>query len=235
MPWRLVLVDFDDTLVDTGPRFSEARDSFFALMEEEGLDPERARRIHHEEVEVELLATMGLGPHRLGPSFEETYRRLCARDGRRPAGRVMARSRELATAILGTPPPLNGALDALRRLAQRHPVTVYTQASDRRYQMARVRESGVAAVVEGRVRVTPRKSAEELRRVLDEAGVEDPRRAVMVGNSVKSDVNPALEAGVAAIHVERDRVWHHDRAEPLHDAFVRVPSFTRAVDHLLGG
>jgi putative hydrolase of the HAD superfamily len=63
--------------------------------------------------------------------------------------------------------------------------------------------------------------------------VSDPARAWMVGNSMRSDINPALAAGANAILVEVGTNWVHEHEEPFSDDFVRVPSFLDAVDYLL--
>jgi putative hydrolase of the HAD superfamily len=39
-------------------------------------------------------------------------------------------------------------------------------------------------------------------------------RALMVGNSLRSDVLPALEAGAWGVHVPQGPVWALDHAEP---------------------
>ncbi len=53
--------------------------------------------------------------------------------------------------------------------------------------------------------------------------------ALMVGNSLKSDVIPALEAGAWGVHVPHDLTWALEHAEPP----VAHPRFARSTD--LGG
>jgi putative hydrolase of the HAD superfamily len=50
------------------------------------------------------------------------------------------------------------------------------------------------------------KDAPAYRRLVDERGL-DPRRTWMIGNSPKSDVNPALEAGLNAVFVPHAHTW----------------------------
>ncbi len=231
----LVLVDFDDTLVDTAPRFAEARDSLFDLLEAEGFEHALIERVHHEDVDPGMRVRFGFGPRRMGVAFRETYRVLCGRSGRALDAALLERCGALGDAVAGTPPALDGAMDALKRLAAGLPTVLYTQSGDTDYQLGCLRESGaVAAVGEARVRVVPVKTAETLRRTLAEFDIHDPVRACMVGNSLRSDINPALEIGAGAILVEAARPWHHDVVEPLHNGFPRVPSFSAAVDLLLG-
>ncbi|HKJ92407.1 MAG TPA: HAD family hydrolase [Longimicrobiales bacterium] len=231
---RLVLVDFDDTLVDTAPRFDNARRALFALMEAQGFDADDAYRLHHHEIDPVLRQRHGFGPARLQDAFRLTYRMLCERAGREPDPALLAECGELGRSVIGTPPVIAGALDALTRLAAALPVVVYTQAGDVDYQMSCLREAGVLNVVpQERVRVVPSKTTDAFRETLAAYAIGDPAAAWMVGNSIRSDVNPALSAGARAILVEIEEPWHHDIVEPVRDDFERVPSFAAAVDRLL--
>lgn len=228
---RLVLVDFDDTLVDTAPRFQNARRALFDLLAAQGFDSELARRIHHDEVDREMLERYGLGPFRLEPAFRETYLRLCALEGRTPDPAIIAECVALARDVVGPPPCYDGAIEALERLAAHVDTVIYTQAGDPDYQFDCIRQSGVLDVVPPeRVRICRRKTVEEFRATLAHFGVEDARAACMVGNSIRSDINPALSAGAKAILVEIDDPWVFDLVEPVSDDFVRVRRFPEAVD-----
>lgn len=233
---QLVLVDFDDTLVNTAPRFERARRQLFRLMVDAGFEPDEVERVHHHEVDPVMRRDHGLGPHRLPMAFRETYRALCAATGFSPDPEVEAESERLGAGVAGTPPPIAGALAALRRLAAAHPTAIYTQAGNTDYQLGCVRDAGAAGVVgEARVRVVPLKTADALRETLAAFEVEDPRQAWMVGNSIRSDINPALEVGVPAILVEVDEPWQHDVVEPIGNGYRTVRSFGAAVDYLLNG
>lgn len=231
----LVLVDFDDTLVNTAPRFEQARRELFAYLSRTGFDRDEAERVHHHEVDPLMRRDHGLGPHRIPLAFSETYRVLCRSAGHDVDEKVLEACRRLGTGVVGTPPAIEGALAALRRLAERVPTAIYTQGSDQAYQLGCVRDAGAAAVVgEPRVRVVPLKTTTALRETLDHFGVEDPQRARMIGNSIRADINPALDLGVPPILVEVDEPWQHDVVEPLRHGFPIVRSFSAAVDLLLG-
>ena len=62
---ELVLVDFDDTLVDTGPRFQGARRSLIALMRDIGFAEDVVRDVHYNQIDPSMRATYGLGPRRM--------------------------------------------------------------------------------------------------------------------------------------------------------------------------
>lgn len=231
---ELVLVDFDDTLVNTGPRFQNARRSLIALMQEAGFDEELARRTLFDEVDPGMRARFGLGPKRMEPAFIETYRHLCELHGQRPDEDLLRRAGELGRSCYGPPPAFEGALDALRRLSMVHPTVVYTQSGDLEYQLSCVRGSGIIDIInESRVHICERKDADTFRRTVASYGVIDVAAAWMVGNSMRSDINPALEAGANAILVETHDPWEYDMVEPVSDTFHRVSSFPVAVELLI--
>lgn len=229
----LILVDFDDTLVETAPRFRRARQALFARLVAYGFDEALAHRVHHDEVDPAMLERYGLGPGRLEPSFRETYLRLCALE-RREADPVAADAcAALADGVAGTPPPLDGALEALARLADARPTALYTQSSEPDYQLRCVREAGVLDVLPPeRVRICERKTTAEFRATLAHFGTTDPEHVWMVGNSVRSDINPALSVGARAILVEAVEPWIGDIATPVSDDFVRRSDFPSAVEYL---
>jgi putative hydrolase of the HAD superfamily len=231
---ELVLVDFDDTLVDTAPRFQRARRELFDLLIGLGFDEELVRRTHHDEIDPIMRTRFGLGPQRLQHAFRETYVHLCGNAQRTADETVATHCEAIGRTVAGTPPLLAGALEALRTLAHALPTVLYTQSGNVDYQLGCIAECGVLDVVQHeRVRITDRKTTEQFRAVLAEFGVSDPRNVWMIGNSMRSDINPALEVGANAIFVDVDEPWEFDVVDPLHTDFHRVRTFPEAVDLLL--
>lgn len=230
----LVLVDYDDTLVDTAPRFLEARRKLFSLLRKVGIAEDLARRIHHDQVEPRMLDQYGFGPRRLEPSFRATFDAACSALGLEPDPVTREACGALGRSVAGTPPPIEGALMALSRLASKHRTVLYTQAGDADYQLRCLRDSGLCDLLgEASVRICERKSVSSFREVLLSLGVDDPGTVWMIGNSIRSDVNPALESGSRAILVEVADPWEFDQVEPVSSEFMRVRSFVEAVSWLL--
>ncbi|RYH07426.1 HAD family hydrolase [Tropicimonas sp. IMCC6043] len=74
-----------------------------------------------------------------------------------------------------------------------------------------------------RVEIVSEKTPETYRRIFTEHG-HGPERAMMVGNSMKSDVLPAIAAGAWGVHVPFDLAWALEAADPPtgHDRFVTL-------------
>lgn len=51
--------------------------------------------------------------------------------------------------------------------------------------------------------------------------------ALMAGNSLRSDVIPALQAGFTGVHIPHETTWSYEQAEPpvTHPAFHELPHF----------
>lgn len=232
---ELVLVDFDDTIVDTAPRFSGARRQLFELLGSAGYGITDAERIHHDEIDPAMRAQFGFGPQRLEHVFRETYERLRDLAGHISDDVILERCAALGRAVAGTPPTFDGAIGALRSLSASHPTVLYTQSGDPSYQMECVRDAGVLDILTAqRVRIAASKSAADFAEALSVYGVDDPSGVWMIGNSMRSDVNPALEVGANAILVETPDPWHYDLVDPVSDGYVAVPTFVAAVEFLLG-
>jgi putative hydrolase of the HAD superfamily len=181
-----------------------------------------------------MLERHGLGPARLEHSFRRTYEVVGQELGWSVSAELAERCAEIGKAVVGPPPPINGALPALQRLVRKFPTAVYTQGADRVYQMSCVEATGVHEIVGAdRVVVCERKTAAAFQSTLAGFQVDDPAAVWMIGNSIRSDINPALEAGARAILVEVSDPWEFDLVEPVSNDFVRVSSFQHAVDYLL--
>lgn len=231
---RLVLVDFDDTLVETAPAFHAAREALFVRLEGEGFPKEEAQDIHFNEVDPELLAQHGMGPFRMEPSFRETYLRLCRTRGVEPDPELAEECAALGRDFLGRPRVMDGSLEALRALTEAFPTAVFSQAAQADYQMGRVTDAGVTDIVGAdRVLITERKTPGSFQDALRHFGIREPGLATMVGNSLRSDINPALTVGAEAVLVEPYEMWEYDNVPPVSEDFVRFTTFPEAVDFLL--
>ena len=95
-------------------------------------------------------------------------------------------------------------------LQPRHDLTLFTKGHAEE-QKLKLDRSGLN-VYFGHTAIVKEKDAPAYRRLVEERGL-DPARTWMVGNSPKSDINPALAAGINAVFVPHDRTWHLERTE----------------------
>ncbi|MFQ5622825.1 MAG: HAD family hydrolase [Paracoccaceae bacterium] len=120
--------------------------------------------------------------------------------------------------------PLPHVEDTLGRLAGRYRMVLITKG-DLFHQERKLAASGMGDLFDA-VEIVSEKTPDIYRLAFAHHG-DGPERAMMVGNSLKSDVIPAIEAGSWGVHVPHDVTWALEHDEPPEHS----PRFRR-LDHL---
>jgi len=222
---RALLIDADDTLWESNIYFLEANAAFRALMVTLGHEGDEVERVQAE-AEQALIATQGYGPGAYADSLEQAYRRLQARVGRPAAPEMVARCRALAEVIYRPPIRLlPGVAAALQTLRPSSLLALVTKG-DERTQRDKLQRSGLAPFFD-HVRVLTEKD-EAAYRGLVEDWMLDAEHTYMVGNGPRSDINPAVAAGLRAIYIPHAHTWVAEH-EPIRQP-ERVTQLARLAD-----
>ena len=210
MPIEFVCLDADDTLWHNETFFRGTQERFAALLAPFAEPDAIGRRLFA--VEARNLAVYGYGVKGFTLSMLETALEIGGPD--MPAAvlaDILAAGREMMRHPVE---PLPGVRPALEALAASHPLVLVTKG-DLFHQEAKLAASGLGDLFSG-VEIVSAKTAETYARVFARHGTP-PERAVMAGNSVRSDVLPVLEAGAFAALVPYPLVWEHEAAGAPHD------------------
>jgi putative hydrolase of the HAD superfamily len=205
-----LFVDADDTLWENNIYFEAVVADYLALTGRHGCPPEQARA-RLIEVERERVGRFGYGISNFQASLELACRSLVAEAAADspavdtgPIGALCASLRRRA----GT--HLAGVATTLRSLAGRHRIVLLTKG-DGDDQLGKVARSGLRRHLH-QVDVVPEKDQPAYRDVLRRHGAA-PERSWMIGNSPKSDILPALGAGLGAVFVPHPATWALELAE----------------------
>ena len=135
---------------------------------------------------------------------------------------ILAAGREMLTHPVE---PLPGVDDALAQLSQRYRLVLITKG-DLLHQEQKLAASGLGDLFAA-IEIVSEKDADTYRRVFARHGT-GPEQAVMAGNSVRSDVIPALEAGCWGALIPYPLVWVHEAASiPAdHPRYVELTSIS---------
>ena len=205
-----LIVDADDTLWETEAYYEQCIAEFGELMATMGLDREEAGRTV-DEVERERVPLTGYGPLQFAENMVIAYERLCEQYGQSVLDAASDRVREIAQLVMAPPVVLlDGVEETLARLNGRFRLLLLTKG-DQGVQVGKLVRSSLGRFFDG-VHVVPEKDAQVFRELVDRYGLE-PERTWMVGNSPRSDINPALEAGLGAIHIPHSCTWTLEQAE----------------------
>lgn len=220
-----MILDLDDTLVDTSDVYYRARQRFARVMACVGFDPREAVR-EFERIDTDRITECGIGPERYGGTMLATYESLAASRGIRICEAVRrAVERCGRTIFRRVPSAMPGADDFLRWARQRFVPHLVTRGVED--VQGRKLEKHAWKNYFASVHVVPRKSAAVFRNILDTIGAE-PSESWFVGDSVKSDINPAIELGAPAIlylYSHPEYVWDQEYNEAPIGPFYLARSF----------
>ncbi|MGN6549121.1 MAG: HAD family hydrolase [Pararhizobium sp.] len=198
--------DADDTLWQNEMFFKLAEDRFVSLLSdyaEAAHVPERLLA-----AERRNLGQYGFGIKGFTLSMIETA--IEVSDGAVPAAviaEILAAGREMLKHPVETLPDVR---EVLADLSQTHRLVLITKG-DLLDQERKLAESGLGDFFTG-VEIVSDKTAATYARIFARHG-DGPARAVMVGNSLRSDVLPAIEAGSWGVHVPHALTWAYEHAE----------------------
>ena len=213
-------LDADDTLWHNETLFRLTQERFCDLLSDRA-DPE-ALMARLAEVEARNLRLYGYGVKGFTLSMIETAMELT--HGEAPASvvrEILAAGREMLNEPVE---PLPGVETALASLSAAYRLVLVTKG-DLLHQEQKLAASGLGDLFVA-VEIVSEKTASTYSAVFDRHG-SGPARSVMCGNSMRSDILPALEAGAYAAHVPSPMTWAHEHADPRvgHPRFAELAAF----------
>ncbi len=209
MPYsdQVLLIDADDTLWENNIYFERAIADFISFLNHREFTVPEVRAVLFE-VERGCIARHGYGLISFRSALEDTFARLAV-EPLTPALRETIHG--IAHTITEQPiEMLAGVPETLAYLASRHKLILMTKG-DAREQSRKVERSGMKRHFSA-VEIVPEKDAAAYDGVLDRHKLNRDA-AWMVGNSPRSDINPALAAGLHAVFVPHDQTWVLERDE----------------------
>jgi putative hydrolase of the HAD superfamily len=212
-----LLIDADDTLWENNIYFERAIHAFIEFLDHSSLTPAEVRAVLDE---VEKL--MGYGSVNFTNSLVETYRRLAEKDLHEED---ISRVRQFGEQILTHPLELLDSVEeTLEYLSARHDLLMLTKG-DREEQLLKVERSGIEGFFR-QVVVVPEKDVSMYQQMLRQLQL-DPKDTWMIGNSPRSDINPALAAGLNAVFIPHPHTWHFEHEEVVHSGEGKFLTLTR--------
>jgi putative hydrolase of the HAD superfamily len=216
--------DADDTLWHHEKYFVSTKEAFVDLVAPYA-DPARLDKALHD-TEIANVLHYGFGVKSFTLSMIETA--ITASEGRVPAS-VISKVIELGRAMLVHPvDPYPGVRETLEALQSSHKLLVVTRG-DLFDQERKLAASGLMPYFD-EIEIVSDKTALVYDRIFTRHG-DGPSRSMMIGNSMRADVVPAIEAGAWGIHVPSEHVWSMDLADdPKNTRFRRLPDVASVVE-----
>lgn len=196
-----LIIDADDTLWENNIFFEQAFDEFVAFLAHSHMSARQIRDVL-DAIEAVNARIHGYGSKNFGKNLVETYRRLAEREiGDEDLHAVV----NFAERILDHPIILRPGVDStLGYLRERHELTLFTKGHPDEQRM-KIDRSGLAHFFDHAEIVKEKDVRAYLS--LGEARRFRAPQTWMIGNSPKSDINPALAAGFNAVFIPHPMTW----------------------------
>ena len=204
---QTLLLDADDTLWENNVYFEQTIADFITAVEPIGYPRDYVRRILNE-TERRNIRQHGYGVRSFGRSLEETYLKLSGSMARRETLDQIA---EMVRELERVPPKiLDGVPETLAYLAERHRLILFSKGEPAE-QAGKVERSGLQAFFEA-IEIVAEKDSSTYARAVDQFRIVKAS-GWMIGNSPRSDINPAIEAGLNAVFIPHPDTWELEHSE----------------------
>ncbi|HTV06410.1 MAG TPA: HAD family hydrolase [Acidobacteriaceae bacterium] len=225
---QTLLIDADDTLWENNIYFERAIASFISYLDHHEYSPAEVREKLNA-VEREHTSKHGYGVSSFRQSLVTCFERL----SQEPiAPERHDRIVSFAQSILDQEIELLPGVEVtLPQLASRHRLILMTKGNERE-QMDKLERSGLRGYFTA-VEVSREKNPYAYCAVCDKYTLE-PASTWMIGNSPRSDINPALASGLHAVYIHHPNTWvlEHDELDPAPDGqkLLEVESFLKLAE-----
>jgi putative hydrolase of the HAD superfamily len=222
-----LIIDADDTLWENNIYFERAFDEFVEFLAHSSLTPPEIRAVL-DEIEDANARIHGYGSQSFARNLRQCYEHLAERRIDEAdlttvmsfAGRILNRPMEV----------IDGVPETLEYLAAKHELTLFTKGHPDE-QTLKIDRSGLARFF-AHTAVVHEKDVPAYTSLIAARSLT-PEHAWMVGNSPRSDINPALAAGLNAVFVPHPHTWTLERQDirPGRGRLLVIDRFTELRDH----
>ena len=227
-PGQTLLIDADDTLWENNIYFERAIAAFIGYLNHHEYTPAQVRQ-QLNAVERETILAHGYGLSSFTRSLVTCFERLSPVPvTEEKAERILDFARSIAEQEIELLP---GVAQTLADLAARHRLILMTKGNQAE-QADKLARSGLAPLFSS-VEIVTEKDPPTYRRVISRHELA-PHTSWMIGNSPKSDINPALAAGLHAVFLFHKDTWVLEHASvdpaPAGQHLIELDSFARLAE-----
>ena len=192
---KAIFLDMDDTLIVNHDLYEYACTFLFGYLRNFGVLQEEAQKVFYAK-DKELFAEYGRSQKRYPATFEAVLKHFVPEAD----AEMVSIAREMATAVFTTVADVKpGVAEAIDMLTQHFPVYIVT-AGDEKVQEFRWEHLPFKDKISGKF-IVEEKDAKTFGEVVKKLGLK-PSEVVMAGDSLKSDIFPAVAAGLQAVWIE---------------------------------
>lgn len=234
LPIKVIAFDADDTLWDCQSHFERVEEHLYSLIAPYCENP----KLELFNTESGNMADLGYGCKAFTISILETAMRVAGNDLSVSTLSDLLKDCKQLLHLPATPLPeveetlieLRERCDSLQRTVDSYKLVVFTKG-ELQDQENKLKRSGLLKYFDD-VEITSDKSQAEFLALCEHQQIH-PSELLMVGNSLKSDIAPALAIGASAIYIPFHVTWQLEHVEGFdHEQMVKVEHFSEILDYV---
>ena len=226
---KVIAFDADDTLWDCQSHFEEVEEHLYSLIAPYCENPKRELF----DTESGNMADLGYGCKAFTISILETAMRVAGNDlSTSQLSELLAHCKQLLHLPATPLPGVVSTLEALRGKMDdgRCRMVVFTKG-ELQDQENKLKRSGLLKYFDD-VEITSDKGQAEFLALCEHQRIH-PSELLMIGNSLKSDIAPALAIGARAIYIPFHVTWQLEHVEDFdHERMVKIEHFSEILEYV---
>jgi len=213
----VIIFDGDDTLWKTQQLYDTAKIEFEKLMKVQGFPQENIIELL-DSIDAERVEILRFSRIRFLESMLITYAVFCGKHNKSWNIHIESKIRELVLSIFSTPLSLyDDTVSTLETLSKSFDLVLFT-VGDKYTQKEKINSLDKIKNYFLKIYISERKNDQEFKKIVDDLRISTDKVWV-VGNSIKSDINPALKVGLKTILIPRG-AWKYEEAKLLGDTTI---------------
>lgn len=234
---QTLILDLDDTLIHCNKYFNQSRKEFVKQIKK-WFKAASVQEIRQKQLEIDLKSVKKVGLHSSGSteSLVATYKFFCKKYKRKLKLEQIKKIHAIGERVFETKvEPLPYMYEVLDKLQEDgHDLYLFT-GGDVINQHRKIAHLELERYFQKGIFIFEHKNTEALKKVLDH--IKSPQKTTwMIGNSLKTDIKPAIELGINAIYIPSDMEWIYNiidlEIEP-NGIFAELPSLKQLPEFLM--
>ena len=228
LPIKVIAFDADDTLWDCQSHFEKVENHLYSLIAPYCEDPKHELFL----TESGNMADLGYGCKAFTISIIETALHIAGNDiSSTQLKELLAHCKQLLHLPATPLPEVVETLETLRtRLEGDSKMVVFTKG-ELQDQENKLKRSGLLKYFDD-VEITSDKSQLEFLDLCEHQQIH-PSELLMIGNSLKSDIAPALAIGAWAIHIPFHVTWQLEHFDDIdHERLIKISHFSEILNYI---
>lgn len=211
-----LIFDMDDTLIYCNKYFDMILQEFATLVQS-WLGPERITtdEIRAKQVEIDVAGVhqIGFASTHFPQSLIDTYKYFAHLLDHPVSEREITQLNQLGLSVYDQSiEPYPGMVETLETLKEQgHQLYLYT-GGETKIQQRKIEQMKLGAYFDDRIYIRQHKNVKALEEIIHQHRMERSR-TWMIGNSLRTDIEPALLAGINSIYIKRPDEWAYNLVE----------------------